>query len=421
MKTEIDLQLLSIVELDEKFVVDELGRTLTRSEKFPDISVYLDAQGNDYGVIQDKKKLVRLIGDLELAYKWGVDQYWPDFPLKPKQESRHISFLKENLLTDRRIFIRTDWLGEHSTEIAIDRAAKPAPPITCERTLLRECTDECIFSPQNVLKVTPEPRITHGDTITFQDNLGKVVTFPNLFPFMYPHYVTAPPDHPAKITEIKLKHIITFLNAGSKLAQLIQSVDGVVGMIGIWNWGELAATSQGHIHFQWGGRTPLMITHSVRERKAIQLLGQELRADPFDLLIQTLQNTSLFCWENEVVFVHTPFAPTFPDQVDIVLKKSIPNLWVLPNELIEPIAEGIWRTIICLATSRAVTDFNVIVHQDDFDLKSEYYRLHFHILPRNKRREGGLEWEGSYVVDIFPETTARFLRQAMGKEVEKNV
>jgi len=416
LKTTTTLKVVPIKELLPDSVTDQFNRTLRRSPKYPDISVFVDAQGNEYGLetVDGKDQMVLLEGDFGLEYRWGVDTNWLGFLPGAQQELLSTMLLVESLLTERQIFVRQDWLGQYSTSIAVDRAAKPAPPITVDRKLQRKCSDRCIFSPDKIRVVTPEPRIEHPEAVIFQDDKGEVISVSNLYPFMYHHFVTVTPDHPAAASDFEVRHLMTFLCAGQKLAQIIRDTKDSVGMIGIWNWGELAAASQGHLHFQFGGRTPLMISCATKERKAVDELSQKLKQDPFSALIDGIRQTSLYCWENEAVFVHAPFAPVFPDQIDIVMKENIPNLLEIPDELMAATAEGLWRSLICLTISRSVTDFNLIIHQDDFEPQSPYYRLHFHIFPRNKRREGGLEFEGTYVVDIFPETTARALRQAMG-------
>lgn len=393
---------IGLMSPDHSTVINGLGEKLHRSPRYPDIPVYI-MEGNkqEYGIVEDR--LVLLTGDIGTWYKYGTDFNWPDL-----FRGSHLNNVREitvqGIVREQTVQYREDWLGLHTTCISLDRVGKPAPPISCDRVLLRECGEKCIFSPERLYQVTPEPRISHKKT--------GAVSVPNLYPFWDNHMVTILPGHPSNPSGLSATHFVAMLEGGGDIEEMIAIQSEALGLYGIMNWGELGAASQGHPHVQWGGRYAHDKSLIAREMDRIEALAAMWNIDPFDAYLQHIDPSLVCRKDNEIATVLAPYAPMYPDQIDIVLNDSIPNISALDDKQREQLGKLLHETVGTWTGGLDVTDFNILIHANDFSPKSSAYRLHFHLLPRNRRKEGGSEINAGYVVDIFPETTAQKMREA---------
>jgi len=113
------------------------------------------------------------------------------------------------------------------------------------------------------------------------------------------------------------------------------------------------------------------------------------------------------------LFICAPFAPKFPDHVDIISKRGFNTLLDTSWDYRKGLAESMLGVFHSLCIHRGVSDFNLALHQNFFEVK-DFYRLHWHVYPRNKNNLGGMEINNSYVVGVFPQVTAKALRQHFG-------
>jgi len=312
----------------------------------------------------------------------------------------------------RTIEVRKDPLfGHYSSLISPERVKRPHTTDVEERR-----TDEstCIFCPPRIYQVTPEPKKRHKGFITYKESeKHPVLSVPNLFPFGKPHYVTVFKVHEPDLMQLDFNDMEAYLESGCEIAREIKGMEGVFGMWDIINWGYYAAASQIHPHAQRGGLTRVMMTEMDIE---YERYGRLSAKDQFNEYMSRIRGSDLFGWESELLFINAPFAPKVPDQVDVIVKPQIRNmleLYDLGESKRCEIARSMLGILHLLDNKRGVTDLNVITHQARFDQDGSY-RLHWHILPRNKRgfswRWGGMEMEGAYVVDVYPDETAAAIR-----------
>ena len=127
------------------------------------------------------------------------------------------------------------------------------------------------------------------------------------------------------------------------------------------------------------------------------------------------RESPLLIHAHTAVTVATPFAPVFPDQVDVWLNTDVPSYTELSDQLTYAVATALCKTVAALATARGVADFNIVAHQAPLSGSARFPRCHWHVFPRSRRREGFLEMgQNVWVVDVFPETTAAALRPFFG-------
>lgn len=312
------------------------------------------------------------------------------------------------------IEIRIDPLFEqyslHSTSISEARANRPENFSSNGHSNEPEEDPDCIFCPQKVFKVTPEPRIIHGD-LTTVDNTHNIITVPNLYPFSVPHYVTIFSTHKPNLKALTYIDMINYLESSYFLAREMKGKKGVYGMWDIINWGAAAAASQSHPHAQRGGIRKLMVVKADKESDAIERLIKEKGTDQFEEYLRKVRDSPYFIFENDLLQISAPFAPKFPDQVDIICKKPFRNIVDIESKQErDNIASTMLGVFHALKEKRGVTDLNLIMHQERFNVES-HYRLHWHVYPRNKNKLGGLEVGDSInVVHVYPEKTAEALK-----------
>ena len=142
---------------------------------------------------------------------------------------------------------------------------------------------------------------------------------------------------------------------------------------------------------------------------------------PFETRANFLRKNGLECFEDDSIFISAPYASRFPDELELTLKPKVCNFRQLPKIEVKKVAQGLYYAINFFSSERGVTDFNVITHQDSL-LENSEYRIHFHILPRNKNVLGGVEVGfNGYVVDTWPEATASAFREYMKRVPEEEI
>lgn len=310
-------------------------------------------------------------------------------------------------MPDKEIEIRIDPLfggySLHTTLISEERAKRPI--VIKPRGDVPVDSSSCDFCKPRIYLETAVPKIYHSDQ--------QIVTAPNLFPYISPHFVTMFTNaHKPNLEDLTEQDIAIYLSTGVELAHKLQE-EGRNGMWDFINWGATAGGSQPHPHSQRGGLYRLMRTLMDKEAEALRDRKSELHGeDPFEVYMELARNCLLSVYEDDGVFVFAPYAPRFTDQVDVFTKKKdkcVSNYLELDEKSIAPISKAMVAVLRGLRTKRGVTDLNVETHQARFG-GSEDYRIHWHIYPR-KSLIAGMELNDIYIVSAYPEDTARALAE----------
>lgn len=313
------------------------------------------------------------------------------------------------------IEIRTDPLFEeyafYSTLISAERANKPEVFSAVEKKA--DNSPECIFCKPKLYEMTPEPRMYHGRLTSFRDDRSEIITVPNLFSFSAPHYVTIFSVHKPDLEQLATDDMVCYLESAYDLGNEMIKMPYVIGMWDIINWGELAAASQPHPHAQRGGISRSMRSRNIKEAEVIEIIARSRGVDPFEEYLKKIRDSEYFIFENEFIQISAPFAPQYPDQVDVICKQRYNTILDLKDEPVRKIiASSMLGAFHALRQKRGVSDLNVVTHQEVFNKKS-YYRLHWHVFPRKKgHRLGALETgQDLFVTPIYPIVTAKTLRE----------
>ena len=220
-------------------------------------------------------------------------------------------------MSDKEIEIRIDpLLGDyslHTTLISEERAKRPI--VIKPREDAPVDSSSCDFCKPRIYLETAVPKIHHGDQ--------QIVTAPNLFPYISPHFVTMlTNEHKPNLEDLTEEDIATYPFTGIELAHRLQE-EGCDGMWDFINWGAVAGGSQPHPHSQRGGLYKLMRTLMDRESGVLRDRKNELNGeDPFEVYTRLARNSPLLVYEDDDVFVFAPYAPRFTDQVDVFTKKK---------------------------------------------------------------------------------------------------
>jgi galactose-1-phosphate uridylyltransferase len=322
---------------------------------------------------------------------------------------------KEEIIPESKVVfsveMRTDpLLGEYSdytSLISEERANRPGLPNNQKRT---EENKDCIFCKPKSYYALSVPAVNHREV--------DVISVPNRFPSIIPHYVTIFSNkHKTDLAEIDFDDMFNYLRSGKDLAMEFAS-QGLEGMIDYINWGVDAGGTQPHAHSQRQGIYAGTRGEADKEIKAIENRAIDLGMNPFDWYMSKVRDSGLFVFEDKEIFISAPFAPKFNNQIDIVTKNS-KNYLDMDEKTMFAIAGGM---ALVLSTMRRfsyehngevipaeITNINVVNHQTRFAHSSQNYRMHWHIYPRMSRI-GGTELQGFYGISLYPEETARALR-----------
>ena len=313
-----------------------------------------------------------------------------------------------SLLEDKEIEIRIDPLfaqySLHTTLISEERAKRPILIKSVLETIDKDGKkEECDFCKPRVYLETAVPKIHHGEK--------QIVTAPNLFPYILPHFITIfTNEHKQNLENLTENDITIYLSTGREIAYNLKE-DGQDGMWDFINWGAKAGASQPHPHAQRGGLYKLMRTLMDKELESLEKIKNKLNGkDPFEFYMKLVRDSPLLIYEDDDVFVFAPYAPKFTDQIDILTKrkdKVISNYLELEDEMIDSISKSMIDVLRKLRTERGVTDLNIETHQARFDGSIDY-RMHWHIYPR-KSLIAGMELNNIYIVSAYPEDTAKAL------------
>lgn len=316
-----------------------------------------------------------------------------------------ITFQGETL--EDRIFSRSAIIGDHSTHISVTRALRPR----YIGEIIAKRTDQsgCIFCYPDVTKVTTEPKIYHY----FSSGGFQPLSFYNLYGLDEVSMITVFAGHKSQLKELTFDDLVSYMESLYELSHFLKKEHNACHVWEFINWGPLAGASQEHPHAQ-RGTGPF---NPVIEQEALQIARLTYREgnDPFETYKKELKESPYFIWESEEpdgLFIHAPFAPILPHQVDVFPKQRIHHILELTDlgQRVR-IARSMLGVFQALHEKLGVTDLNVALHQEFFNVESNY-RLHWHFYPRNLNKLAGIEiGHGTYIVNVFPEETADVLRK----------
>lgn len=334
-------------------------------------------------------------------------------PFKECETVKTITFNIKGEVKNSVLSLRLDPLfgkySPHSTSISEDRANRPENIKHVRKETKKE---GCIFCVPNIYEVTPEPRIDHSRDGLFTLEGKPVISVPNLYPFSQDHYVTVFADHKPDMIDLCKEDLINYIETSFYFANKFRA-EKFEGMWDIVNWGAAAGASQPHPHAQRGVLEGKLNSIITLEQVSLSKRAKDIGKDPFEVYMSKVRDSPYFVFENDFLFICAPYAPKFPDQVDIISKQGFNTLLDTGWDYRKGLASSMLGVFHALSMKRGVSDFNLTLHQNFFEVKDNY-RLHWHVYPRNKNNLGGMEINNSYVVSVFPQVTAKALREHFG-------
>ncbi|HLC53968.1 MAG TPA: hypothetical protein VJK03_05485, partial [Candidatus Nanoarchaeia archaeon] len=263
-----------------------------------------------------------------------------------------------------------------------------------------------------------EPSLFENGSLPFIFHEDGAVTFANQYPTVIPHYVTVfTKNHAPDLNDIGEDDLKGYFSSGRDIALLLKK-EGHSGMWDFINWGLGAGGTQPHPHAQRGALHKLATTHADQEWQSIKRHRIVLNKDPFQWYFDSIRDSNLFIYENDTVFIAASFAPRFPDQVDVYMKRDVCHFGELFPDEAKVLATDVSRLFRGLRNlsyavggktlSKEIRNLNFITHQSRFNHDGQY-RLHWHIYPRESLI-GGTELSGLYASATYPENVTMSLR-----------
>ncbi|MDP2908393.1 MAG: hypothetical protein Q8N77_01165 [Nanoarchaeota archaeon] len=334
-------------------------------------------------------------------------------PFKEFETVKSISLNTQEGSKNSIISLRLDPLfgkySPHSASISEERAKRPENI----KHVRKETKQEgCIFCEPKIYEVTPSPRIDHSREGMYTPKGKPILSVPNLYPFSPDHYVTVFADHKPDIIDLLKEDLVNYIETAFYFANKFRA-EKAEGMWDFINWGASAGASQPHPHAQRGTLEKQLNSMITLEQVSLAKRAKDISKDPFEIYMSKVRESPYFIFENDFLFICAPFAPKFADQVDIISKKGFNTLLDTSWDYRRGLAESMIGVFHALGNKRGVDDFNLTLHQNFFEVK-DFYRLHWHVYPRNKSNLGGMELNNSYVVGVFPQVTAKALREHFG-------
>ena len=334
------------------------------------------------------------------------EEFIPDFSINGEKNKDKVTIRVDPIFGDYSL---------HTTSISEARAKKPETPKKYTNSI-----DDITNCFACHLERTPDEKLFHLGLYTEKDEnvislngktIEEVVSTPNKYPFAVDHKITIFTTHKPDLKDLTFNDIVNYFESTYQLALIFR--ENSYGMANGMNWGEEAAASLNHPHSQSFSLPKIAKIITNQESEAIGRRAADLGEDPFEWYMDRLRNSPYFIFENEFIFIYAPFAPQFSDQVDVITKKVDGKIF---RNILDITSDNVRRTMSssltgifhALRDKRYVTDLNVETHQGMFNQKG-FYRLHWHILPRNKGKIGFSENINFYPIIVPPEITGKEL------------
>jgi UDPglucose--hexose-1-phosphate uridylyltransferase len=296
--------------------------------------------------------------------------------------------------------IRKDFLIERYSIISETRSKRPKH---FECAFEEKTGQVCFFCPGNESMTPP--------TITQSPARGpwKIRVFRNKFPALQSprgdHEVVVDTEkHGVSLEDMKPEEIVDVFKMYEKRRTTLEKRYRYVSIFK--NYGKGSGASLAHAH------TQILASNMVPPIPAAEAAAAKKHYDKWhrcawcDKIAKADKKRIAF--ETKRTIAVTPNAPRFGYEVWIMPKRHVGNFSDLkPDEMLD-FCTMLKKTLVKLTKELGCSPYNFVLHHAR---KGEKF-VHFHveIMPRTATHAGYELGEGTYIVDVSPETAAKFFR-----------
>ena len=297
------------------------------------------------------------------------------------------------LITERR-----DVFNMYSTLFALNRTKRPFPD---KKETVKERTIDCLFDD---FSRVAKPLVEFPG--------WDVYSVPNPFAFNTgDHEVVFVKDHIEFIEDIRENHIKSLLFALANRAEFIISHENTNSLSCGINFGTdkmkfSAGASQPHLHAQIGA---IYKVGFLPDADNLYKHIRNLSIDPIDFVeeyLNVLKEKNLLLTESDYLFSYCPFAPRFKDEVHLITKVPM-KVRNYHGDILESLSHVLYE-VIRKYSAMGIESFNVEFLQDREEDERSFSVIK--LSPRQSQLAYS-EISGRFVVDRFPEETARIMRE----------
>lgn len=298
--------------------------------------------------------------------------------------------------------IRRDYFKDEYVIMAPNRAKRPHRVGT-----INETAGICHFCPENF----------HGENITFQDNNyngdWEIVSIVNKFSaltvdnpdaFGQTEVLIETRRHGLDINDFSVDHIVRVFNAYIDRFNFLRNMDGIKHVIIFKNEGGKAGASIAHTHSQIIA-LPLLPPKTEKEGRDYNKYRLEHATCPYCDIIRKETDKPRVIWEDENLFVLSPYASEFPYGVWLLPKRHMSIISDLTRDEKESIAIAL--KIVLGKLDEFGISYNYFIENA---VNSEDYHMHIKIEPRPNIWAGLELGTGIVINPILPEYATKIYR-----------
>jgi len=298
--------------------------------------------------------------------------------------------------------IRKDYFKDEYVIMAPNRSKRPHRVGTIDET-----AGVCHFCPENF----------HGETVTYQDknyngdweivsiiNKFSALTTDNPDAYGQTEVIVETRKHGLDINDFSVDHIVRIFNAYIDRFDYLRNMDGIKHVIIFKNEGGKAGASIAHTHSQ-AIALPIIPPKSIKEASDYNKYRLEHATCPYCDIIRKETDKPRVVWEDENLFVLSPYASMAPYGVWLLPKRHMRYISDLTRDEKESIAIAL--KIILGKLDEFGISYNYFIENAVF---SEDYHMHIKVEPRPNIWAGLELGTGIVINPILPEYAARIYR-----------
>jgi len=298
--------------------------------------------------------------------------------------------------------IRKDYFKEEYVIIAPNRAKRPQRVGTID-----EASSTCHFCPANLTdeSITYQDNNDNGDwEIISVINKFAALTSDNASAYGQTEVIIETRKHGLDINDFSVNHIVRIFNAYIDRFTSLVYMDGIKHVIVFKNEGGKAGASISHTHSQVIA-LPILPPKVENEAKAFNKYYQDHDTCPYCDIIQKETDKPRVIWEDENLFVLSPYASESPYGVWLLPKRHIRLISDLTRSEKESIAIAL-KMVLGKLDEFGIS-YNYFIENA---VNSEDYHMHIKIAPRPNIWAGLELGTGIVINPISPEYATKIYR-----------
>lgn len=300
--------------------------------------------------------------------------------------------------------IRKDYFRDEYVIIAPGRSKRP---VAVDSEASHSENKVCFFCPDNFCNEV----ITYSDDNPNDDwqimstvNKFPAVSFSNPKAYGQAEVIIETRKHGLEMNEFSSDHIVRVFNAYISRYEALKNTPGVKHVIIFKNEGGKAGASIAHSHSQVIA-LPILPPKNLREVREYEAYQNHHKSCPYCDIIKKETGSSRVIWEDENLFILSPFASDAPYGVWLMPKRHVRTISELSHHEKTSIAEGM--KIILAKLEDLNIPFNYFIENA---VGFSDYHMYIKLMPRTNIWAGMELGTGVIINPVYPEVAAEFYR-----------